>query len=445
MSDGILNIDGFNWSLLKYTKDQLAKLNSKDGEDRNSSVDETLQQYNAQLQEWIEGSGGKVWNTIGDCTIAHDFQTIDDAVVAATTIQRRLTEFNASYNRLGTPLFVRIGVACGNLPDIPMEQRGEAANFELNEAGHLQKDCPPGRVRISRKAFEGLRFFRQDFRPALGFGEKELSKGSMVWVDRMLTPQDLDSMQRLSPRQARSYPPIVLTGGDLQRLGFDGELQDIRGILTEALVVLGETRLGGTGTQPVSHTAATSDAVGVLEVFATLESSGGVVAAMDEWVDTVDLAFQRDVVIVGSPTVNLLAYAVNPVLSAGFEESNGAPMRIRIDCGSEQRRFPQSFQHGLDDKHYGIIILDRSPFNPKHKLLWIAGITGMATQAAARLARDLVARPNTVLEGLGHPHPSVVVVRPKWQSGYGAEQYQGTWRVSDYQVVWAGRQYGPTQ
>ena len=307
MPDGVLNIDGFNWSLIKYTEEQLATLGAEKRAARSVAEEDTFRQYRTRIREWIEANGGRVWSTIGDCTIAHGFEPIDEAVAAATTIQRRLTDFNALENRLGTPLMVRIGVARGDLPEIPASERGEASISVLNEVGHLQKDCPPGRVRISRSVYESLRFWRQDFRPALSVDSKPLSEGSMVWVDRMLTPQDLEGMKRLTPKQARSYPPIALTATDLRRLGFEGELQDVRRILPSALVVIGETRVGGKGDQPVSHATATSDAVGILEVFAALESSGGVAAAIDEWVDTVDLAAQRDLLIVGSPGGNLFA------------------------------------------------------------------------------------------------------------------------------------------
>ena len=441
MSDGILNIDGFNWSLIKYSKKQLTMLEPSEREARSAEEEDTFRRYHTLIRECVEADSGKVWNTIGDCTIAHEFYSIDDAVAAAKTIQRRLTDFNALENRLGTPLMVRIGVACGELPEVPECERGEAALPELDEAGHLQQDCPPGRVRISRSVFDALRFAQQEFRPGLSIDLRPLSEGSMVWVDRMLPPEDVESMKRLTTRQARSYPPIALSASDMQRLGFNGELKDVRGILPSALAVIGETREGGRGLQPVSHPAATSDAVGVLEVFAALQSSGEVAAAIDEWVDTVDLAAQRHLLIVGSPAVNLFAYAVNRVLPAGFEQPNGGPMRIRIDCEDEPLRFPPTFRHGVDDKHYGIVVLDRSPINPSKMLLWIAGITGMATQAAARFVKNLVASPTTVLDDLKVERPSAVIVRPKWKGGYGPEQYQGMWRVSDYEIVWAGRQY----
>lgn len=442
MADGILNIDGYNWSLLKFSEKQLSVLPEAERSVRRRDEEQTFKRYHARMREWIEGHGGSVWNTLGDCTIAHGFQSVDEAVGAATTIQRRLTDFNLFDNRIGTPLFIRIGVAKGTLPEISLEERGESSLSALDEAGHLQKDCPPGRVRISRATFESLRFGRQDFRPGLSTGLKGCSAGSMVWIERMLTPDELKAGDSLSRRQARSYPPIVVTQDDLVRMGFDKDLSKVPEAISDAVVIIGETRDEGKAVGPVSHAAATSDAVGTLEVFATLQSSSGVMAGIDEWVDTVDLATQRSIVMVGSPVVNLFAYAINRVLMAGFEDVNGGPMRIRIGCGNGHQRFPSAFRHGSSHYHYGLVLFDRSPVNPSHSVLWIAGITGMGTQAAARFARDLVASPDKALGALGTKRPNVVVVKPRWHTGFGPEDYQGMWRVSDYEVEWSGRTDG---
>lgn len=171
------------------------------------------------------------------------------------------------------------------------------------------------------------------------------------------------------------------------------------------------------------------------------QSSPDVAVGIDEWVDTADLATRRSIFVIGSPAVNLFAYAVNSVLSAGFEEIDGGPMRIRLDSPKRQVRFPAMFQHDTPDRHYGLVLFDRSPVSPGHKTLWIAGISGMATQAAARFVRDLVATPANALERIRADRPNAVVVRPKWHAGFRAEQYQSAWRVSEYEVVWWGRLY----
>ena len=92
MPDGILNIDGFNWSLIKYTDGQLATLGAEKRAARSVAEEDTFCRYHARIREWVEASGGQIWSTIGDCTITYNFDTIDEAVAAATTIQRRLTD-----------------------------------------------------------------------------------------------------------------------------------------------------------------------------------------------------------------------------------------------------------------------------------------------------------------------------------------------------------------
>jgi hypothetical protein len=178
-TDGILNIDGFGWSALKLSDAERKRLPQVDRDTRAKAEQDTFKWYHQELHEWIESNRGKVWATIGDCTIASGFPNIDDAVAAAMTIQRRLSDFNRLCNQLPNPLIVRIGVTRGNLPDIPQNQRGEHSAPELDEAGHLQKDCPPGRIRISRSAYEALRFNRRDFRPGLAIDMKSGSADSL--------------------------------------------------------------------------------------------------------------------------------------------------------------------------------------------------------------------------------------------------------------------------
>jgi hypothetical protein len=160
---------------------------------------------------------------------------------------------------------------------------------------------------------------------------------------------------------------------------------------------------------------------------------------MDEWADTIDRAAQSSTVVVGSPAVNLFAYAANRVLPVGFAQEPSGLMRIRAEDEMRVRYFPQRVEHSGFDRHIGFALLTRSPFNPEHSLLWIAGISGMATQAAARFVRDLVINPARALSGLKADHPNVAVVTPAWEAGYEPEQYQGMWRVNDYHVKWIGR------
>lgn len=454
--DGILMIDGFNWAALKLSARDRQRLSPTEQDARIQAEHDTFQLYHQEIKKWIEGHQGKIWNTIGDCTIAGGFPNVDEAVAAAMAIQRRLSDFNRSQNQLPNPLIVRIGVARGQLREVPQEQKGEHSQTELDEVGHLEKDCPPGRIRISLGAFNALRFNRQAFRPGLAVDLKSKSAESLVWVERSSTLHEEEHVRRLPPRQQRCYPLIAASAGELLPRTSDQGFSSIRDVLQDALVIIGETRTNIPEHTPVSHIAATSDAVGIVEIFAALQSSSTMLAAIDEWVDTEDLATQKNIVIVGSPVVNVYAYAVNTVTPAGFKQEPDGLLRIRVSDTSGERYFPKTVEHSSFDRHYGLVMLTRNPINPKHHMLWIAGISGMATQAAARFARDLVLNPAQRLSVAGDhllspaahttsgteysssKEYSIAVVAPHWERGWQADDYQGKWRVKGYRIEWLG-------
>lgn len=440
-TDGILNIDGFNWSALKLSSRDRQLLTPIDRDAREKAEQDTFALYHQEIRNSIEANRGKVWNTIGDCTIATGFQTIDDAVAAAMTIQRRLSDFNQNGNSLSSSLTVRIGVTRGNLPDLPLPERGELSRPELNESAHLQKHCPPGRIRISRSAYDALRFHRHDFRPSLELNQKSACAGSLVWTQRSLTREDPKHLKKLSQRQRNCYPIISNSLKDFQAQPPSLDFRSISDVLKDCFLIIGETRTKIPEESPISHLASTSDAVGITEVFAALQASPAMLAGIDEWADCEDLATQRNIVIVGSPVVNVYAYAVNTVSPAGFVQEQDGLLRIRVQDSNGTHYFPKVVEHSGFDRHYGLVLLSRNPINPQYNMLWIAGISGMATQAASRFVRDLVLNPIKALESLPTHHEqglNTAVVSPHWQEGWGAENYQGTWRVTDYCVKWLG-------
>ncbi len=442
MSDGVLNIDGFKWSIVKLSIDELSKLDEEARNVRKQAEKVTFNLYHERLRGWIEAHGGHVWVTSGDCTIAHGFPTIDNAIAAAKSVQCGLSDFNIFENKIGTSLMVRIGIARGTLPNIPVDQRGECPSPELDEAGHLQKDCPPGRIRISRSVYDELRWGKHDFRPGLSFGLKSKSGGSYVWIERMLSAQERDVIAPLTSKQKRSCPPIIFSKEDFIRIPVQANFTSIRDIIKNAFVIIGETRLIKEPGDPVYHAAATSDAVGILEVFAALQSAPSVSAGIDEWVDSGDLAAQTNIVVVGSPAVNLFAYAINQVTPVGFVQNDYGPLRIRVENLGKCYFYPGDFSHSDFDKHYGFVYLTRNPINPDFHLLWIAGISGMATQASARFVCDLVTNPNAALDKIrcSNKESNIGIIVPKWLEGYKPEEYQGMWRVNDYTAVWTGCQ-----
>lgn len=447
MPNGILNIDGFNWSALKLSESEHESLLPVEKDARLVAEQATFSEYHQKLRLWIEAHGGIIWNTIGDCTIAGGFPSIDEAVAAAETIQRRLSDFNKNDNKLPSPLIVRIGVATGVPPEIPSDMRGEHASPVLDEAGHLQKDCPPGRIRISRDAFNALRFGRDNFRPGLNINIGTRSTNSLIWIGRTYINQENESIiDHLASHQRRAYPVLTLSAKDYQRKPYDKDFSKLSEILEDAFVIIGETRQDKALGSDIDHPATTSDAVGILEIVAALKSSDHVAAGIDEWVDSGDMATQKNIVIIGSPEVNLYAHAANTVTPAGFSKESKGLLRIRVPDGNAGRNlfFPGADEHSKFDKHFGLVLLTRSPINPKKSMLWIAGISGIATQAASRFVRDLVLNPTSTIDSLPggiRSKPNIAIVAPAWQSGYDINQYsQGGWRVSDYRVVWVGRQ-----
>lgn len=443
--EGILNIDGVNWSAAKATDAELQTLPEPARKARREAEQRTFQKFHTRVKTWIEQHDGIVWNTIGDCVIAGNFPSIDEAVAAAAAIQRRMLDFNVDDNELGFPLLLRIGVSLGTVDDIPPEERGEHSSTWLDTVGHLQKDCPPGRIRISKEVFAKLSFGRHDFRPASSTDLKSASAGSFVWVDRARTQSEIEVLRDFSPAQRKVYPLLLLSFQDYYRQPVQQTFQDLPKILEHSLVILGETRHIEPAESVLSHPAPTSDAVGIIEVMAALSQSPEIVAGVDEWVDTSDLAAQRDVVVVGSPVVNLFALAVNKVLPcAGFTVDHSGLMRIRVRENGRDRYFPEGGGHSELDSSFALVVLTHNPMNPKHQLLWVAGITGMGTQAAACFVRDLVLSPKTTLDRVkdrGRDKPTIAVIRPKWQAGYDKEHYvRGQWRVSEYEVIWLGNQ-----
>jgi len=86
--------------------------------------------------------------------------------------------------------------------------------------------------------------------------------------------------------------------------------------------------------------------------------------------------------------------------------------------------------------------------NPRYQLLWIAGISGIGTYLGARFVRDLILNPARTLTRLGDTHnpiPNIVIVTPAKQKEWDVNYYlDANWRVSEYEVAWAGRHASPS-
>ncbi|MBM3472393.1 MAG: adenylate/guanylate cyclase domain-containing protein [Armatimonadetes bacterium] len=405
----------------------------------------------AQYHEFVHGvfgkEGGEHSHCAGDCCVGV-FPTARDAVRAAVRVQEEICDLNARLKLGCAPLTVRIGVAQGPVPEVEPGRRQAMPSDVLDEAGHLEKACPPGRVLISRGVRESLRMGGCQWRP----GPLVDGKGTFVLVDRAVTPLELDKRRSLSERQRHSMPLIAFPSWEVIRPRGDTNLTKLPVLLRDAMVVLGETRQADQGAPvgtAVSSAAATSDAVGAIEVLAAAQASPSVIAGVDEWGDTQDLAFERSLFVVGSPAVNLHAYAMNDLMKlVHFDRDPSGLLTIIAADRAARRRFPDTSPHSGQRRHFGFVALSRSPLNVKHTLLWVAGISGMGTHLAARLVRDLVLDPLATLAQAGIPEcppPVAMVVEPA-SAPYGRlVQSEGRWRIDDYQVVWSINEDGAGQ
>lgn len=116
------------------------------------SVEFTFNEYHAYVDMIVRRYGGRVHSTAGDgvtCAFDHPQQ----AYGAARTIQSGLVELNTFRNKVGSPLTLRVAVHTGAVvaPDLSDIKSVNFAHV-IDIASHLQRECPPGGVVVSREA-----------------------------------------------------------------------------------------------------------------------------------------------------------------------------------------------------------------------------------------------------------------------------------------------------
>lgn len=441
-TDGTILIDGFKFTALGVSQD-------------------VMNMFHDELDRSVKRFAGEVTERTGDGLIASGFSSVDDAVRCALDVQRAMERFNeriAEKNPL-RPMSVRIGVSLGRSSKPTLGDEGKGGQDTINHAGHLEKQCPPGRVMISEHVYKAMRTQHEDFRPGPFLRRDNMA--TYVSTYRSHVPGELTFRSSLTEEQRSAYPLIAFPDWTLLVPVQGTDLCGLPGMLQESFVILGETRPESRARfSPIDSAAATSDAVGAVEILAAVQASPDVCAGIDEWVDSEDQAVARNVVVVGSPVVNLYAHAVNTVFSpsastsgpAGFETDPQHPFRILVrEPHQSVRRFPERMHHSGNNRHYGLAILCQSPFNPEKTLLWVAGISGLGTQAVARFVHDMVRdsdrclREKRLEDCLDVTDPTVAVLEPAAQGGLSIGDYvKGGWRVSDYSIVWLGRPTAPT-
>jgi hypothetical protein len=397
--------------------------------------------YHQAVDELAKAYAGKVWLHSGDGVIAL-FPSASRAVAAALDLLDTVGEINRQNAALlnGAVLFIRIGmhVTDHSLESVPPEDRGKTDSADLDLVGKLQKHCPIGRIAMSQEAYNAISFHRPLFRPTLI--EEVWDSPILVLTERLITPQEEALFKGLPLRQKRGMPPIPFPSWSQVRPGGDLGLRTVPELLQEPLlVILGESAPEHGPIAP----AATSDAVGVMEALAALRSNPDVRVAVDVWPGTGDLvSSRRNVVLVGAGLVNAYSFAINDIMPYLRFTKSGERMFRQLVLASSEEELRIGADTG-DGRDAGFVSVSRSPFNAYQRLIWIAGVNGKATQAAALLLKDLVLDAAECLGSMGlrgaNPIGCVVVPRVEPMSGGRApgEAPYTKWWIKRYKPIWA--------
>lgn len=429
---GILDIDVYKSSRLKESQSQ-------------DVIEKTFSAYHALVTSTFGRFGATRWSTSGDGAI-FIFETPRDAIDASIRLAEDMIQFNQNENKLDSPFFIRIGITvaskedCNKFVEVPEEKRTQHPHAVLDEVGHLQKECPIGKIIISKKVYHDITRIRKDiFRSTLLKKEED---EAFVLRRRLVMPQEERLLNGLIHEQKMSLPALPFLSWDEIRPETEQSLAKLNTILREPLIViLGESN--PCPNSPISE-AATSDAVGILEIIGALPPSSKIIAGLDQWEDTADLAIASNIILIGSGIVNTYSFAFNDLIDPAHFVKNGGRIFDQIITTSTLGTNGVKYfgPHTHTPKDCGLIVICKNPFNLKMNLLWIAGITGMGTQAAAAFVLDLIRRsPQSVLsekagEGVIKDPIACIVCPSVTQGTREISEYYQRWRIPDYRILW---------
>jgi hypothetical protein len=424
---GIIDIDVYKSTILKEGRPQ-------------KEMEQVFNAYHFTVEKVFSEFNGKIWHQMGDGAICI-FPTPIQAVDACIQLLDKLVEFNRQWERQlnDSPLFVRIGIHeidSEDIKNVPENERGKFAHLALDVVGKLQKNCPIGKIAISMEVHRNLGVKRRLFRPSLVefYGNR-----FFVLIDHLITPQEEKLHDGLSERQKKNMPPIPFLSWNRIKPEERNNLTTLDKFFEEPLLVI----LGETSSEPKGSisSAATSDAVGIMEVMAILKSHRDVRVGIDQWEDTSDAVLNRNIVIIGSGMVNIYAFALNDILSpVHFIKTRGRVLNqiVATSIEGEEHFGP----HALPPKDSGLIIVSKSPFNLEKLLVWVAGITGMGTQAVTSFLKDLIVDAGSIWRRMGVPtlaYPIACVVGAKTrgtEDEWDLFDYYRRWRIFDYKALW---------
>lgn len=121
-------------------------------------ADRAFRDYRATINSILEEHGCERFDWSGDGAIALFTEPVS-AVTAAVRVQQSVQAVGERHSHLPDSLKVRIGIRTGPVYHDPRRSLGEFASRTVDQAGHLEKDCPPGMIHLGEetaKTVEGL-------------------------------------------------------------------------------------------------------------------------------------------------------------------------------------------------------------------------------------------------------------------------------------------------
>lgn len=115
--------------------------------DQTLIADRAFQDYRGTINRILEQHGCERYDWSGDGAIALFAEPVP-GVEAAVEVQRAVCEVGSRHTSLPDALKVRIGIRTGEVYYDPRRTLGEFASRTVDQAGHLEKDCPPGSIRL---------------------------------------------------------------------------------------------------------------------------------------------------------------------------------------------------------------------------------------------------------------------------------------------------------
>ncbi|MCE7869402.1 hypothetical protein DYH09_03385 [bacterium CPR1] len=117
-------------------------------------ADQAFRAYRSLINGALESNGCLSYDWSGDGAICL-FPEPAPAVQAAVQIQQKIAQLNAR-SQLSGLLLARIGINTGDVYLDPRRSLGEFASRTVDQAGHLEKDCPPGSIYLSQATAQAV-------------------------------------------------------------------------------------------------------------------------------------------------------------------------------------------------------------------------------------------------------------------------------------------------